>query len=137
MLLPSDAKQILEFVDLEDVEPEFLASVDLRIEMANSDLLLCSKVVDRNFDDVFAAAIDVGQDRRVCFREGFWLETGRGAQSTDFARVSCVETAGVKVVQRFKQLVAPVTKARVEDGLALVLNVWRATNDLFRLFTTR
>lgn len=50
MLLRNDAERTLDFVDLDDGEPEFFASVAVRVERANGDLLPFSIVLDGNLN---------------------------------------------------------------------------------------
>lgn len=65
MVLRNGARITLAFVDLEDGESTFLASVRLRVEKLNDELLPYEIFVERNLEDVFEIALGVGHDRRV------------------------------------------------------------------------
>lgn len=64
MLLQSAAQQILDAIDLEDCEQNFLASVDLQMERADGDLSSFDIAVDRNLVDFFRTTVDVSHSRR-------------------------------------------------------------------------
>lgn len=65
MLLPNGAERLLELVKLNEREPNFPASVCLRVEKANDDPHPCIIVADGNLEDALRNALDVGHDRRV------------------------------------------------------------------------
>lgn len=97
MLRQNGAKPVLNFVHLENGEPDFVASVGLRVEKADGSIPLCSTVVHGNFDNVFETALDVGHDRKVPAMVRYRLTTGRGTHETHCARVPGVEATGVEV----------------------------------------
>lgn len=63
MLLRNGAERIRDFVNLENVESDYLAVAGLEFERASSDLLSCSIVVSRNAVELFGTRLDDGQDR--------------------------------------------------------------------------
>lgn len=136
MLLENCTKQTLDFVDLENGKPSFLASVGLRVKGGIGDLLFCEMVVDRNLDDVFRTAFDVNYDRRVRARGRCRLATGQDAYDTHRAKVRCVEVAGLEIAQLVWHTVAHVEKVGVQKDPAPLLNMCCADEDLFRLLST-
>lgn len=74
----------------------------LRVKRVNGDLLVCDTVVDENLKDIISTALDVSSHRGVWANKGCWLRTERGAHSPNASRVSCAETAGVQIFQRFR-----------------------------------
>lgn len=122
VLLRSDAKRNLDFVNLEDGEPELLASLRLRVRRENGDLLPRDVTVDGNPDDVLETLLDAAHGRRLWASEEYRLTTGRGAYVTQRAKVPCVEAAGVEIAQSFRHLGASVEMVGVSEVLALHLN---------------
>lgn len=136
MLLRDGAERNLDFVDKENGDQNFLASVALRVTWASGDLLICDIVVLRHLDDVFGTAFDVGHDREVWANGGCRFKTERSAYGTHCARVPRVEAAGVEIAQRVRHLFRFVERVVVGKGLTPLLNFWSADNVLFRLFST-
>lgn len=60
MLLYSCAERVWHFIERKDNERDFLRSIDLPVERANSELRPCHNAVDGNFDDDPSTALDVG-----------------------------------------------------------------------------
>lgn len=84
MILRNDAKRILDFVNLEYGDPNFVASVGL-VERASVDSLSCDGVFDEALDNIFCTAFDVGQDKRLRANEVCKARTVRDAHSTQCA----------------------------------------------------
>lgn len=125
----------MEIVGLEDREPDFAASVGLRIERATGDLLHCYIVVRKSLGEIFKPALDVGHSRRVWHNRRRQLGTSQGTYGTHCERVPCVKAAGVKEAQRSRPFGALVKKVEVREGLALVMKLQCADNEPFGLFS--
>lgn len=97
MLLRKCAERILDFVDLEDGELNFLGSVGPHIERSSGDLLLWDIVVDRILDDISDAEVDLAYHRRVCASKKCRLKTGGESHGTHCATAPRVETLGVEI----------------------------------------
>lgn len=95
MLLRNAAEGILDSVDLKDGHPTLLASLRLRAESANGDLLLFDSIDDRILDGVVETTLDVGHDRTVIDNEGYRFGTDQDTHSRYCAKATCVEGAGV------------------------------------------
>lgn len=65
MLLQSGAERVLDIADLEDSEPKILASVRLRIDRENGDLLSRDIMEDRNLSKVSSTALNVGYHSKL------------------------------------------------------------------------
>lgn len=65
MLLQNWVERVLNFADLGDGEPNYLAFVDPQIGWANGDLLSRDVVVDKSLDDFSETALDAGHEREV------------------------------------------------------------------------
>lgn len=123
------AERILNFVNMEGGEPNFLATVSLRVERVNGKLFSCNTAVVRNFQNFSWDCSRRGERQR--------LGTGRGTHGTQCEKALCVQPAGVEIAQVFRHLVAHAEKIGVEKGLALVSNFWCAHSYLVRLFAKR
>lgn len=137
MLLRNGGERFLDMIDQEDGEQNFLVSVVLGIKKANCELLPCSTVVHRDFDDVFGTAPVVDHDREVQVNGECRFTITQGAHDAHFTRVPCVEAAGVELAQGFQDFVARVQRIGVRKGFASVLKFWCAKNDVVGLFTSR
>lgn len=55
----------MHYVDLENGKPDSLANLGLWLENASSYLSIYDIVVDKNLDDAFSTALDVGHHKTV------------------------------------------------------------------------
>lgn len=127
--------KVWSLADLYNDEPDYPASVNLQVQGANGDLLLCNIAVYRSLDDVFKPPLNVGHNRRVWAREGYRLTARRKAHGTQCATVSSVKAAGVKIAESFRPLIGFLEGIEIEKGFALLLNFRSADNDKARLFS--
>lgn len=128
------AKRISDVVAQGDGEPEFLACVALRVELANDYLIPSHICVDRDLDDDFCIARNGGRLGNVGIKRLCWMRTGRAAYSAHRALVPCVEAAGQHLAQGFKDIVGCDEVTMLEEGFELLVDSRRADNHIVELF---
>lgn len=101
MRLRYDAERIFDVVDLGQREPDFLAYVSLRTEVANGYLCFRRIVVDGDLSHVLGFAQNKGHPKNVRAKGRFWMRAKQAVYSMHCARLPCVESAGEHVVQSF------------------------------------
>lgn len=122
MLLLRGAELNLRFVDLKDDEPDFLASLDLQVERADGDLLLCDIIFDTNFSKIVGIAFNARLYLAMLAVGKLRLRAKQGVHGTHCAKVTPGKASGVEIGQRIRHFSAHVELARTGKGLALLLS---------------
>lgn len=137
MLLENGLLQTPDFLDMDDGEPSFLASVRPRVKRANCKLLSCEFFVDKSLEEIFRTAFEVGYDRIVQASAISRAGTGRDATGTHWARALCVKDAGVELAQPFWHFIARATRVKVEKSYTTFMFLVRRnrSGQAFRFLT--